>query len=285
MRPSASLRPAAATGTATHLADPARTGRARTRAASLRIAASRLRAGRTTLRSGAAAAAAVLLLSGCATVDSERPAEVPSVEPESITPVPTPEGTAAVVDVSPGGEESSDFVWQGLARAADAGEETYLHAWVRSYAELPDEGEITLTPEFPDSVSITVDAEAVTVSEADPAMRLIEGTFTVEQLGTSAFALTTEDTEPREDLHPQGPDDAQRCTAEDGNERIQAASQNLAEALQSGDDAAREEMRLQWAAAPAVWWGIQRTAIDLAGSEQEFAGDFLLEACEPHLEG
>ncbi|WP_029090205.1 hypothetical protein [Brevibacterium album] len=231
-------------------------------------------------------AAAALLFGGCAVVDSERPDEVPSVSPETITPVPTPEDFSQVpiVDVSPGGAEDTDFVWQGLAAAVEQEREAYLHAWIRTSAELPEDGETALTPEFPDSVSLTVPVEAVTVSEDDPAMKLIEGTFAVEQIGTSAFVLTGEDTEAHEELHPQGPDDAARCTAEDGNERIQAASQNLATALVEDDAAAREELRLQWAAAPAVWWGIQRTAIDLAASDQESAGDFLLEACAPHLE-
>ena len=44
-------------------------------------------------------------------------------------------------------------------------------------------------------------------------------------------------------------------------------------------------MRLRWAAAPEVWWGIQQTALSLRDSDGDFAGDFLGEACGPYRDG
>lgn len=233
----------------------------------------------------AAALAAGLALTGCQVNEGPRPVETPSVSPEEVTPVPTPDdlGAVAIVDVSPGGPQETDPVWSGLGQAAADGQPAYLSAWVHTYDEIADSGEVTLTPDTPDSVSITVDAAAVDSSLAP--MHRIVGTFGVEEIGSSAYALTLEDDAADDALEPKSPDDAARCTADDANDRIQAAAVTLADAFRDDDAAAREEMRLAWGGSPAVWWGIQRTAIDLAASDGESAGDFLLEACEPYLAG
>src|SRR5699024_6089755 len=112
---------------------------------------------------------------------------------------------------------------------------------------------------------------------------LLDATVAVEQLGASAFSLTVLDTQTRSELLPKGPDDEGRCRSNDANERIQAASQVLADVIREDDAEQREQLRLQWGASPAVWWGIQRTALTLVDSDGDSAGDFLFEACQPHL--
>ena len=227
---------------------------------------------------------AAVLVAGCQVVDGERPVETPSVPAEDVTSVPTPSDldVTPVIDVSPGGPLENDHVWQGLAQAVASGTDAYVHAWVHTYQEVPEDGEATLTPDTPDSVSITVD-DASVVTEGQPGFHLLDATVEVEQLGDSAFSLTVVDAETRSDLLPQGPDDEARCTADDANERIQAASQVLADVLRDEDMEQREQLRLQWGASPAVWWGIQRTGSALADTDGESAGDFLLEACQPYL--
>ncbi len=227
---------------------------------------------------------AAVLVTGCQVVDAERPVETPSVSAEDVTAVPTPSDldVTPVIDVSPGGPQETDHVWQGLAQAVESGTDAYVHAWVHTYQEVPEDGEATLTPDAPDSVSITVD-DASAITEGQPGFYLLDATVEVEQLGDSAFSLTVVEAETRSDLLPQGPDDEARCTADDANERIQAASQVLADAIREEDAEEREQLRLQWGASPAVWWGIQRTGSALAETDGESAGDFLLEACEPYL--
>ncbi|SMY12722.1 hypothetical protein [Brevibacterium jeotgali] len=227
---------------------------------------------------------AAVLVAGCQVVDGERPVETPSVSAEDVTSVPTPSDldVTPVIDVSPGGPQEEDHVWQGLAQAVSSGTDAYVHAWVHTYQEVPEDGEATLTPDTPDSVSITVD-DASVITEGQPDFYLLDATVEVEQLGDSAFSLTVVDAETRSDLLPQGPDDEARCSADDANERIQAASQVHADVLREEDMEQREQLRLQWGASPAVWWGIQRTGSALAGTDGESAGDFLLEACQPYL--
>lgn len=228
----------------------------------------------------------VALTAGCQVAEGERPVETPSVSAEDVTAVPTPSDldVVPVIDVSAGGPQDTDAVWQGLTAAAEAGQNAYVHAWIHTYQEVPEEGEVSLTPDTPDSVTVTVD-DASAVTAGEEGFHLIDATVGVEQLGDSAFVLTVEDTETRAELLPKGPDDEARCTAADGNERIQAASQVLADVLREDDAEQREELRLQWGASPAVWWGIQRTAISLVDTDGDTAGDFLLEACTPFLDG
>lgn len=230
------------------------------------------------------ALSALVLTTGCQVVEGERPVETPSVSPEDVTAVPTPSDldVTPVIDVSPGGPQATDHVWRGLAEATEAGTNAYVHAWVHTYQDVPDDGEATLTPDTPDSVSITVD-DASAVTAGQPGFYLLDATVEVEQLGASAFSLTVVDTDTRSELLPKGPDDKGRCQSNDANERIQAASQVLADVIREDDAEQREQLRLQWAASPAVWWGIQRTALTLADSEGDSAGDFLFEACEPYL--
>ena len=132
-------------------------------------------------------------------------------------------------------------------------------------------------------VTLAVD-DASAITRGEEGFYLLDATVEVEQLGDSAFSLTVVDTETHTELLPKGPDDEARCTASDGNERIQAASQVLADVLREDDAEQREELRLQWGASPAVWWGIQRTAIALVDTDGDSAGDFLVEACGPYLE-
>lgn len=230
------------------------------------------------------ALSAVLLTSGCHVVEGERPVETPSVSPEDVTAVPTPSDldVIPVIDVSPGGPQETDHVWRGLAEAVESGTNAYVHAWVHTYQDVPEDGETTLTPDTPDSVSITVD-DASAVTAGQPGFYLLDATVEVEQLGNSAFSLTVVDADTRSELLPKGPDDQGRCQSNDANERIQAASQVLADVIRDDDAEQREQLRLQWGASPAVWWGIQRTALTLADSEGDSAGDFLFEACEPYL--
>lgn len=225
------------------------------------------------------------LLSGCQVVEGERPAETPSVSSEDVTSVPTPSDldVVPVIDVSPGGPQETDAVWQGLTMASDAGQNAYVHAWIHTYQEVPEDGEASLTPDTPDSVTLTVD-DASAITRGEEGFYLLDATVEVEQLGDSAFSLTVVDTETHTELLPKGPDDEARCTASDGNERIQAASQVLADVLREDDAEQREELRLQWGASPSVWWGIQRTAIALVDTDGDSAGDFLIEACGPYLE-
>lgn len=226
----------------------------------------------------AAAACALLALTGCQVTGTERPDPEPSVSPEVATPVETPDSAPAVtlVDVSPGGAVEVDPVWAGLQTAAEQGEDAYLDVHIHSYQEPGDAGEVTLTPSTPNSMSITLPAEAVDAERA-PFYRIL-GTFSVEEVGSSAYALEVVDTEEIAEVRPTGPSTEERCTAEDANERIQQAAQQLAD-----DPGSREELRLLWASAPEVWWGIQRTAATLGDSEGEAAGDFLTEACGAYL--
>src|SRR5690606_40621003 len=83
------------------------------------------------------------LVSGCQVVEGERPADTPSVSSEEVTSVPTPSvlDVVPVIDVSPGGPQETDAVWQGLTVAADAGKNAYVHAWIHTYQEVPEDGE------------------------------------------------------------------------------------------------------------------------------------------------
>src|SRR5699024_12371459 len=137
--------------------------------------------------------------------------------------------------------------------------------------EVPETGETTVTADSPDSVSVTVDAENVD-DDLSPFL-LIHGTFDVDEIGNSAYTLKTVDDEDIPELDPKGPDDEARCTADDAQDRIGLAANDLAE-----DSSRREEFRQQWGGSPRVWWGIQKAASSL-GQEGGVAGGFLPAGC------
>ncbi|MGO0604274.1 hypothetical protein [Brevibacterium linens] len=226
------------------------------------------------------AAALLATTTACvATPNETRPQPRPSVSKEEVTPIETPDDApqVSIVDSSPGGAKETDPLWQGLAEAAEKDTEAYLKVYVHTgNPEVPDSGETTVTADSPDSVSVTVDSDNV-VDGASPFL-LIHGTFEVEEIGNSAYTLTTVDDEDIPELDPKGPDDEERCTADDAQDRIGLAADDLAE-----DPGRREEFRQQWGGSPRVWWGIQKTAISL-GEEGGVAGDFLTEACGEYLQ-
>lgn len=213
------------------------------------------------------------------TSEETRPQERPSVSEEEVTPIETPDDAPeiSVVDSSPGGAKDVDPLWQGLAEAAEKKSEAYLKVYVRTgNPDVPDSGEATVTADTPDSVSVTVDADNVD-TEKSPFL-LIHGSFTVKAIGDSAYTLTTKDSEDIPELDPKGPDDKARCTADDAQDRISLAADDLAD-----DPDKREDLRQQWGSSPQVWWGIQKTAASL-NKEGGVAGDFLTEACGEYLE-
>lgn len=232
------------------------------------------------IRSLALLSAAAVLATTTACVPTSgdtRPAPRPSLSPEEITPIETPASApeVSIVDSSPGGGKDVDPLWKGLAEAAGKSE-AYLKVWIHAgNPDLPESGEVTVTADTPDSVSVTVDAQNVD-REQSPFL-LIHGTFEVEEVGGSAYRLTTVDSEDIPELDPKSPDDETRCTAEDAQERISLAADDLA-----ADPSKREEFRQAWGGSPKVWWGIQMTAISL-NQDGGVAGDFLTEACAEHL--
>lgn len=226
------------------------------------------------------AAALLATTTACVSTPEEtRPQERPSVSKEEVTPIETPDDApdVTVVDSSPGGKKDTDPLWQGLAEAAEKKTSAYLKVYVHAgNPEVPDSGEMTVTADSPDSVSVTVDAKNVD-DDLSPFL-LIHGTFDVEEVGSSAYTLKTVDDEDIPELDPKGPDDEKRCTADDAQDRIGLAADDLAD-----DPDQREEFRQQWGGSPRVWWGIQMTAISL-GEEGGVAGDFLTEACDEYLQ-
>ena len=213
------------------------------------------------------------------TSEDTRPDPRPSVSKEEVTPIETPDDApeVSIVDSSPGGAKDADPLWQGLAGAAANQSEAYLKVYVHTgNPDIPDSGEATVTADTPDSVSVTVDAENVD-AEKSPFL-LIHGTFTVEEIGGSAYTLTAKDSDDMPELDPKGPDDEARCTAEDAQDRISLAADDLAD-----NPDKREELRQQWGGSPQVWWGIQKTAASL-NKEGGVAGDYLTEACGEYLE-
>lgn len=225
-------------------------------------------------------AAVLASMTACVPTSEEtRPEPRPSLSPEEITPIETPDSApdVTVVDSSPGGAKDADPLWQGLAEAAQNKSEAYLKVWVHvGNPDIPDSGEVTVTADSPDSVSVTVDAENVD-TEKSPFM-LIHGTFDVEEIGGSAYTLQAKESEDIPELDPTSPDDETRCTADDAQDRISLAADDLA-----ADPDIREDLRQQWGGSPQVWWGIQKTAASL-NEEGGVAGDFLTEACGEYLE-
>lgn len=226
------------------------------------------------------AAALLATTTACvSTPEDTRPEPRPSVSEEEVTPIETPDSApeVSVVDTSPGGAKDTDPLWQGLAEAAEKKTDAYLKVYVHTgEPDVPDSGETTITADSPDSVSVTLDSKSVDTEKAP--FLLIHGTFEVEEIGNSAYTLKTVDDEDIPELDPKSPDDKTRCTADDAQDRIGLAADDLAD-----DPGKREQFRQQWGGSPAVWWGIQMTAISL-GEEGEVAGDFLTEACGEYLQ-
>lgn len=233
------------------------------------------------LRSLALLSAAALLATTTACVstpEETRPQPRPSVSEEEVTPIETPDDApkVSIVDTSPGGAKDGDPLWQGLAEAAANKSDAYLKVYVHAgNPDVPDSGDTTVTADSPDSVSVTVDSKNVD-TEKSPFL-LIHGTFTVEEIGGSAYTLKAKNSDDIPELDPKGPDDEARCTADDAQDRISLAADDLA-----ADPKKREEFRQQWGASPQVWWGIQMTAASL-NEEGGVAGDFLTEACGEYL--
>lgn len=234
-----------------------------------------------------------LVLSGCATTGTERGAGAPgsagssasadtpdgaetNAEAPSVEAAPEGEPQVEIVDTSPGGPKEQDPLWAGLEEAAAGNGIAYLDVHLRSAAASADTGTVPLTPDTPDSVTVTVPEEGLDDS-ASPWYR-ITGTFSVEQIAESAFVLETQSTEIDADLELSGPSTEERCTAEGANEDIMGAAERLAE-----DPGAHEELRSEWGSSPEVWWGIQLTAGSLRSSDGNFAGDFLSTACADYL--
>ncbi|MCQ9367652.1 hypothetical protein NQ038_10045 [Brevibacterium sp. 50QC2O2] len=226
-------------------------------------------------------------LAGCQTAAGERPKGQPtpvvddtiSVSPEPAQTVAKPSGTpeVALVDTTPGGAQKSDPLWQALAKAAESGNPAYFKVYVHVGNPPAAKGSVTLTSDTPDSVSVTVDAAAVHKQKAAQ-FYLLQGTFDVSKTAESAYSLKTKSTDEIKGLNPSGPAAAERCSSDDAIDRIQQAADTLAD-----NPSKREELRLQWAASPEVWWGIQLTAESLRDSNGDAAGDYLTEACEPYL--
>lgn len=224
--------------------------------------------------------AVIATTSACVpTTGESRPDPRPSVSQEEVTPIETPDSApkVSIVDSSPGGSKDTDPLWKGLAEAAANKSEAYLKVWVHAgNPDVPESGEVTVTADTPDSVSVSVDG--ANVKRENSPFLLIHGTFTVEEIGNSAFSLKTVNSDDIPELDPKSPNDETRCTADDAQDRISLAADDLA-----SDPGKREEFRQQWGGSPQVWWGIQMTAQSL-GQEGGVAGDFLTEACGAYLE-
>lgn len=227
------------------------------------------------------ALAGLALLAGCTPQSGERPSDAAtSVPPPSQAPTQeAPEGAPEnfLVDSSPGGPQEGDPLWQLLAETAGSGDEVYLKVAFHNYSEpTASEGQVTVLNDIPDSVSVTVDEAQVTPLE--PTFYVVTGTFTVEEVGSSAYTLETVDGEEIPELNLEGDNDEARCSPENAQETIMEA----VEQLRSNPDE-RDNMRRLWGAAPAVWWAIQASAQSLDESDGDSPGDTVLEACEPYL--
>ena len=221
-----------------------------------------------------------LSLAGCQVNEGQRPQldNYASVSPEPAPTVAAPEGTPdlQLVDVSPGGPKERDPLWTTLEQAAGQSAPVYLDVYVYYDSKLPDTDQVSLTADIPNSVTVTVDKDAVDAKLA-PFYR-ISGTFTAEMLADSTFTLTTVNTDRIDGLVPDGPSTEERCTADDAQDRIGTAFEELA-----SDPNKREELRLQWLSSPEVWWGIQLTAAELVDTDGGTEGDFISQACYKYL--
>lgn len=229
-----------------------------------------------TLATSALVATALTTLSACAVNQTERPGNSyetgsPDPVPSISAPADTPELT--VVDASPGGSQDNDPLWDTLAKAAGDKKPVYVDVVVHTGAEVGDSDRVTLTPDTPDSVSVTVDKKAV--SENSPGFYRIRGTFEAEQLGDSAFDLSTKSTDEIPGLIPKNKELKKECSDSEGANRIGAAAEKLA-----NDPDTREDLRKTWISAPELWWAIQQSAVLMRETDGETEGDFFFQACE-----
>lgn len=229
-----------------------------------------------TLATSALVATALTTLSACAVNQTERPGNSyetgsPDPVPSISAPADTPELT--VVDASPGGSRDNDPLWDTLAKAAGDKKPVYVDVVVHTGAEVGDSDRVTLTPDTPDSVSVTVDKKAV--SENSPGFYRIRGTFEVEQLGDSSFDVKTTSTDEIPGLIPKNKELKKECSDPEGANRIGAAAEKLA-----NDPDTREDLRKTWISTPELWWAIQQSAVLMRETEGETEGDFFFQACE-----
>lgn len=229
-----------------------------------------------TLATSALVATALTTLSACAVNQTERPGN--SYETGSPDPVPSISAPAdapdlTVVDASPGGARDNDPLWDTLAKAAGDKKPVYVDVVVHTGAEVGDSDRVTLTPDTPDSVSVTVDKKAV--SENSPGFYRIRGTFEAEQLGDSAFDVKTTNTDEIPGLIPKNKELKKECSNPEAADRIGAAAEKLA-----NDPDAREDLRKTWISAPELWWAIQQSAVLMRETDGETEGDFFFQACE-----
>lgn len=229
-----------------------------------------------TLATSALVATALTTLSACAVNQTELPGNSyetgsPDPVPSISAPADTPELT--VVDASPGGSQDNDPLWDTLAKAAGDKKPVYVDVVVHTGAEVGDSDRVTLTPDTPDSVSVTVDKKAV--SENSPGFYRIRGTFEAEQLGDSAFDVKTTNTDEIPGLIPKNKELKKECSDPEGANRIGAAAEKLA-----NDPDTREDLRKTWISAPELWWAIQQSAVLMRETNGETEGDFFFQACE-----
>lgn len=229
-----------------------------------------------TLATSALVATALTTLSACAVNQTERPGNSyetgsPDPVPSISAPADTPELT--VVDASPGGSRDNDPLWDTLAKAAGDKKPVYVDVVVHTGAEVGDSDRVTLTPDTPDSVSVTVDKKAI--SENSPGFYRIRGTFEAEQLGDSAFDVKTTNTDEIPGLIPKNKELKKECPDPEGANRIGAAAEKLA-----NDPDTREDLRKTWISAPELWWAIQQSAVLMRETDGETEGDFFFQACE-----
>ena len=229
-----------------------------------------------TLATSALVATVVATMSACAVNPTERPPTSyatgsPEPVPSISAPADTPELT--VVDASPGGSRENDPLWDTLAKAAGDKKPVYVDVVVHTGAEVPDSDRVTLTPDTPDSVSVTVDSDVVL--DSSPGFHRIRGTFEAEKLGDSAFELSTKSTDEIPGLIPKNKKLKKECSEPEGADRIGAAAEKLAD-----DPDAREDLRKTWISAPELWWAIQQSAVLMRETDGETEGDFFFQACE-----
>ena len=229
-----------------------------------------------TLVTSVLVATALTTVSACAVNQTERPGN--SYETGSPEPVPSISAPAntpelIVVDASPGGSRDNDPLWDTLAKAAGDKKPVYVDVVVFTGAEVVGSDRVTLTPEMPDSVSVTVDKKAV--SENSPGFYRIRGTFEAEQLGDSAFDLSTKSTDEIPGLIPKNKNLKKECLDPEGANRIGAAAEKLA-----NDPDSREDLRKTWISTPELWWAIQQSAVLMRETDGETEGDFFFQACE-----
>lgn len=229
-----------------------------------------------TLATSALVATALTTLSACAVNQTERPGNSyetgsPDPVPSISAPADTPELT--VVDASPGGSRDNDPLWDTLAKTAGDKKPVYVDVVVHTGAEVGDSDRVTLTPDTPDSVSVTVDKKAV--SENSPGFYRIRGTFEAEQLGDSSFDVKTTNTDEIPGLIPKNKELKKECSDSEGANRIGAAAEKLA-----NDPDTREDLRKTWISTPELWWAIQQSAVLMRETNGETEGDFFFQACE-----